>query len=136
MAATDIPPTPFVLRIAGLKGDPATGGFNVQSFDMTLENSGAGPNKPDIMLTRLVDGASPTISAAFALRKNVANDATLTVLDASGVEVVSYLFTEPRITRYELFAAVGGNERATETIVLAPSHVTITTAKTKRATVL
>lgn len=134
MAATDIPPTPLLLRIPKLQGDQALSAFNVQSFDMTLVNNGSGPSKPDISLTRLVDGASPTISAAFALRKNVASDVTLTVIDATGAEVVSYLFTEPRITRYELDAAVGGNERATETIVLSPSRVTITTAVTKRAT--
>ena len=136
MAATDIPPTPLLLRIPGLKGDQALNAFNVQSFDFTLVNNGGGPSKPDITLNRLVDGASSAISAAFALRRNVASDVTLTVIDAAGAEVVSYLFTEPRVTHYELGAAVGGNERATETVVLAPTHVTITTAMTKRATVL
>ena len=134
MAATDIPPTPLLLRIPGLKGDQAMSAFNVQSFDVTLANTGNGPNKPDITLKRLVDGASPTISAAFALKRNVATDVTLTVIDATGVELVSYVFIDPRVAHYELGAAVGGNERATETIVFAPSHVTITTAMTKRAT--
>ena len=136
MAATDIPPTPFVLRIAGLKGDPATGGFNVQSFDLALEKDVDPAHNRDITLTRVVDGASPTISAAFALLRNVANDATLAVIDASGAEVVSYRLIEPRVTRYELTAAVGGNERATESIQLTPSQLTITSAKTKRTTVL
>ena len=136
MAASDIPPTPLLLRIPGLKGDQAMSAFNVQSFDVTLANNGSGPSKMDITLTRLVDGASPTITAAFALKKNVASDVTLTVIDAAGAEVVSYLFTEPRVTHYELDAAVGGNERATEKVALAPSHATITTAMTKRATVL
>ena len=67
-------------------------------------------------------------------QKNVATDVTLTVIDVTGVEVVSYVFTDPRVAHYELGAAVGGNERATETIVFAPSHVTITTAISKRAT--
>ena len=136
MAASDIPPTPLLLRIPKLQGDQAMSAFNVQSFDVTLVNLGSGPSKPDIALKRLVDGASPTISAAFALKKNVASDVTLTVVDATGVEIVSYLFTEPRVAHYEIEAAVGGNERATETIVLAPTHATITTAMTKRATVL
>jgi type VI protein secretion system component Hcp len=133
MAATDIPPTPLLLRIPGLKGDQALSGFNVQSFDWTLLNEGSGQNKQDVTLTRLVDGASPTISGAFALRKNVGTDATLTVVDATGAEVVSYVFTEPRVVHYELGAAVGGNERATETILVRASHVTITIAKTKRS---
>ena len=137
MAASDIPPTPFLLRVPGLKGDQAANGFNVQSFDWSIEITGPDkPVPPTVQLKRLVDGASPTISAAFALRKTVAVDVTVAVVDSSGSDVLTYLLTDPRVTHHEIDAAVGGNERATETVVLSPSHVTITTAQTKRSIVI
>ena len=136
MAASDIPPTPFLLRVPGLKGDQAASGFNLQSFDWSIEPKPPDKLKPTVQLKRLVDGASPSISAAFALRKTVAADVTVAVVDSSGVDVISYLLTDPRVTHYEIDAALGGNERATETVVLSAIQMTITTALSKRSIVI
>jgi hypothetical protein len=136
MAASDIPPSPFTLRVPGLKGDQAANGFNVQSFAWSIEVRGSDKPSPTMQLTRLVDGASPTISGAFALRKTVAPDITVAVVDASSSDVLAYLLTDPRVVHYEIAAAVGGNERATETVVLASNHMTVTSAQNKRSIVI